>query len=188
MFRTEVETIKHRSTYGNRQLHRGLSGPRARYADLVNSYWIQGIRPLISGEFIKPSTTCPINLLDTTRRGYNLEDLYQNLGLIAPRNQITKKFETSDSKRTSTRAPEDHYIDVWDQYLKDHRDELIAQYKGKFVAIFENKVYASDKDLPTLAKRVYAELGYRPILMTHIDEHTGESKNVAEFLSPVQIR
>jgi len=38
-------------------------------------------------------------------------------------------------------------------------------YAGKYVAILEGKVVDSDWNLITMAKRVYATQGYRPIYM-----------------------
>lgn len=75
---------------------------------------------------------------------------------------------------------EDELLDSWEKYLEEHWDELVAQYKGKYVAIWSNDVYDSDEDLGALAKRVYAALGYRPIFMPYI----GKQRMVAEFLSP----
>lgn len=76
---------------------------------------------------------------------------------------------------------EEELLDSWNRYLEEHRDELVAQYKGKYVAIWKDAVYDSDEDLAALAERVYTALGYRRIFMPHI----GEQRRVAEFLSPV---
>lgn len=76
---------------------------------------------------------------------------------------------------------EDELLDYWDRYLEEHWDDLVVQYKGKYVAIWNNDVYDSDEDLAALAERVYAALGYRPIFMPYI----GKQRRVAEFFSPV---
>lgn len=76
---------------------------------------------------------------------------------------------------------EDELLDSWEKYLEEHWDDLVAQYKGKYVAIWNGEVYADDKDLAALADRVYADLGYQPIFMPYI----GKQRKVAEFLSPV---
>jgi hypothetical protein len=75
---------------------------------------------------------------------------------------------------------EKELVESWDRYLEEHRAELEAKYKGKYVAIYEDTVYDSDIDLAALAKRVYSTLGYRQIFMPYIGKH----KSVAEFLSP----
>ena len=74
---------------------------------------------------------------------------------------------------------EGELLDSWERYLEEHWDDLVAQYKGKYVAIWNNSVYDSDKDLAALAERVYKDLGYRPIFMPYI----GDKKQVYEFTS-----
>jgi hypothetical protein len=83
-------------------------------------------------------------------------------------------------ERRENPPSESELLESWDQYLKEHWEELVEQYNGKYVAIYENTVYDSDIDLATLANRVYSNLGYRPIFMPYI----GEREGVAEFLSP----
>jgi hypothetical protein len=73
------------------------------------------------------------------------------------------------------------FLDSWERYLEEHWHELVAQYNGKYVAIWEDSVCDSDKDLAELAKRVYAAIGYKPIFMPYI----GKQRSVAEFFSPV---
>ena len=68
-------------------------------------------------------------------------------------------------------------LDSWEKYLEEHWDDLVAQQKGKYVAIWNNDVYDSDEDLAALAERVYATLGYRPIFMPYI----GDREQVYEF-------
>ena len=81
----------------------------------------------------------------------------------------------------STERSEKELLDSWERYLEEHWDELSAKYKGRYIAIWEDTVYDSDKDLVALAERVYAALGYRPIFMPHI----GKQKSVAQFFSPL---
>ena len=76
---------------------------------------------------------------------------------------------------------EEELLDSWDRYLEEHRDELVAQYKGKYVAIWNDTVYDSDEDLGALAERVYTALGYRSIFMPYI----GEKERVSEFTTPL---
>jgi hypothetical protein len=85
-----------------------------------------------------------------------------------------------DVSTVSEEPSEEELLDSWDRYLAEHWDELAAQYKGKYVAIWNNSVYDSDKDLTALAERVYAALGYRPIFMPYI----GDKEQVYEFTSP----
>ncbi len=82
----------------------------------------------------------------------------------------------------STKFSEKELLDSWDRYLEEHWDELAAEYKRKYVAIWEDAVYDSDEDLAALAERVYAALGYQAIFMPYISE----KQQVHEFIS-VQI-
>jgi len=50
------------------------------------------------------------------------------------------------------------------------KPELLRTHKGKQVAILNGQLVDSDEDKRTLAKRVYARYGYRPILMTEVRE------------------
>jgi len=103
---------------------------------------------------------------------------------VAKRSSTANPFEVLEQEAVSSvphQPSEDELLDSWEKYLEEHWDELVAQYKGKYVAIWNNDVYDSDEDLAALAKRVYAALGYRPIFMPYI----GKQRMVAEFLSPV---
>lgn len=76
---------------------------------------------------------------------------------------------------------ESELLDSWDRYLEEHWGELVAQYKGKYVAIWKDAVYDSDEDIGVLAERVYAALGYCPIFMPYI----GDKEQVYTFISPL---
>ena len=70
-------------------------------------------------------------------------------------------------------------LDSWRHYLYENQSELISKYSGKYVAIWENQVYDSNKDLAALAKRVYSKLGYRPVFMPYI----ADKEQVYKFVS-----
>ncbi|WXG39452.1 MAG: DUF5678 domain-containing protein [Candidatus Freyarchaeum deiterrae] len=46
---------------------------------------------------------------------------------------------------------------------------LLNKYKGKYVAILNEKVIDSDEDKIRLAKRVYTKYGYLPIYMDKVN-------------------
>jgi hypothetical protein len=45
------------------------------------------------------------------------------------------------------------------------KDEYLDKYEGKYIAFLYGEMRDYDKDLPTLAKRVYEKYGYRAIYM-----------------------
>jgi len=76
---------------------------------------------------------------------------------------------------------EQELLHSWESYLHRHLDELKGRFWGKYVAIWNDEVIDSDDDLATLAERVYATIGYRPIFMPYI----GDEDQLYEFTSPL---
>lgn len=62
--------------------------------------------------------------------------------------------------------------------------DLMATYKGKYVAIRNGQVAGSDEDKMTLIGKVYDRLGYGPMYIHKV----GEPVRVAKILSPRVIR
>ena len=76
------------------------------------------------------------------------------------------------------RVGERELLRSWDDYLSNHWQELLEQFKEKYVAVWDNEVIDSDEDLGRLAERVYARMGYRPIFMPYISD----AEQAYEFL------
>ena len=77
--------------------------------------------------------------------------------------------------------------DEWErarQAFERMRSELVKTHKGRFVAILNNQVVDTDSEMGTLARRVYARFGYRPIYMQKVTEHP----RVARISSPRVVR
>ena len=55
-----------------------------------------------------------------------------------------KKLE-EDVTTIKHEPSEEELLDSWDRYLEEHWDELVARYKGKYVAIWKGNVYDSDE-------------------------------------------
>lgn len=49
---------------------------------------------------------------------------------------------------------------------EEQKEEILALYNGQYVAILNGAVIDSDSDCGVLAKRVYARIGRRPVLLT----------------------
>lgn len=64
------------------------------------------------------------------------------------------------------------------------KPELLKTHKGKQVAILNGELVDFDEDKRSLAKRVYARYGYRPILMTKVCE----TRRVYTIDSPEMMR
>jgi len=60
-------------------------------------------------------------------------------------------------------------LELSQKYYKEHRENLLRQYKGKYIAILDNKVVGSGKDFSKLAQRVYKKYGYQTIYMPFVD-------------------
>lgn len=65
-----------------------------------------------------------------------------------------------------------------------HKAALLRRYRGEHVAILNQKVIDHDENFGTLAQRVYAKVGMRPVFM-HLCE---DPEPVMHFYSPQIIR
>lgn len=102
----------------------------------------------------------------------------REMGSIAnPLDVIWRQDE--DISAVPREPSEGELLNSWNRYLEEHRAELVAEYKGKYVAIWKDSVYDSDEDLAALAERVYTALGYRPIFMPYI----ADKEQIYEFIS-----
>jgi hypothetical protein len=52
----------------------------------------------------------------------------------------------------------------------NNKGKLLEAYKGKYIAILNNKVIGSDKDFSKLAQRVYRKFGYQTIYMPFVEK------------------
>ena len=74
-------------------------------------------------------------------------------------------------------------IDIFEmskEYYKENKNELFKKYKGKHIAIINNKVVGSDKDFSKLAQRIYKKYGYQTIYMPFVEE----KEEIVEIPSP----
>ena len=74
-------------------------------------------------------------------------------------------------------------IDIFEmskEYYKENKNELFKKYKGKHIAIINNRVVGSDKDFSKLAQRIYKKYGYQTIYMPFVEE----KEEIVEIPSP----
>ena len=77
--------------------------------------------------------------------------------------------------------------DEWEQArqaFERMRSKLLKTHRGQFVAILNNQVVDADAEIGTLARRVYARFGCRPIYMQKVTEQP----RVARIFSPRVVR
>lgn len=60
-------------------------------------------------------------------------------------------------------------LELAKKFYLDHKENLLKKYKGKYIAILNNKVIGSDKDFSKLAQRVYKKYGYQTIYMPFVE-------------------
>lgn len=54
------------------------------------------------------------------------------------------------------------------KYFEENKAQLLAKYRGMFIAIMASSVVDQDKDFSELAKRVYEKFGYQAIYMPFV--------------------
>jgi len=81
-------------------------------------------------------------------------------------------FEKKTAEQTSARPfvfAEEEILRLAKRYYEENKETLLKKYKGKYIAIFNNKVIGSDKDFSKLAQRVYKKYGYQTIYIPFVD-------------------
>ena len=71
-------------------------------------------------------------------------------------------------------------LELAKKYYENHKQSLLRKYKGKYIAILNNKVVGSDKDFSKLAQRVYKKYGYQTIYMPFVEA----KKKIVKIPSP----
>jgi len=61
-------------------------------------------------------------------------------------------------------------LEVAKKYYIEHKESLLKKYKGKYIAILNNKIVGFDKDFSKLAERIYKKFGYQTIFMPFVTE------------------
>jgi hypothetical protein len=106
--------------------------------------------------------------------------VYPGIPNIPTRDNIVKK-ETGEFKIEKPDIPQDLDILVLAKtFYLANKETLLKQYKGKYIAILNNKVIGSNKDFSKLAQMIYAQHGYQTIYMPFVDV----KEKVAKIPSP----
>jgi hypothetical protein len=95
-----------------------------------------------------------------------------------------REFEAWRERHISTPLSPDDEWEKARRAFERMRSKLLKTHKDQFVAILNNQVVDSDAEIGTLARRVYARFGYRPIYMQKVTEQP----RLARILSPRVVR
>ncbi len=117
--------------------------------------------------------------------GKTLEEVKKNM-------QEALSFHLASLREDSERIPQAQamaeYVEVYEElpevdgepvdsfedslaFFDRHREELLKDYEGKYVAIIKREVVDSDVDWRELAIRVYKKYGYRDIYMPKVERN-----------------
>ena len=82
----------------------------------------------------------------------------------------TEKERDSEEVEVEKSIPsQENVLELSKKYYERHKENLLKKYKGKYIAILNNKVIGSGKDFSRLAQRVYSKYGYQTIYMPFVD-------------------
>ena len=124
-----------------------------------------------------------LNKTDLTQGPLILEHEGEPVAAVVPIAEY-REFEAWRERYSSPPSSPD---DEWErarQAFERMRSKLLKTHKGQFVAILNDQVVDADAEIGTLARRVYARFGYRPIYMQKVTEHP----RVARISSPRAVR
>ena len=70
-----------------------------------------------------------------------------------------------------------HSLEVFKKaqaFFQEHREGLLKEYEGKYIAIVADQVVDADEDFSTLAERVYAQYGESQVYMPKVTREQHE--------------
>jgi hypothetical protein len=91
-----------------------------------------------------------------------------------------REFEAWRERRISPPLSPNDEWEQGRQAFERMRSKLLETHKDQFVAILNTQVVDADAEIGTLARRVYARFGYRPIYMQKVTEQP----RIARIFSP----
>jgi hypothetical protein len=128
------------------------------------------------------SYTVAIEEHDLAHQPIILKQDNQEIAAIIPIERY-RAFETWEKQQAKSLSGYPEFEQEKRAYERLESD-LMATYKGKYVAIREGQVVDSDEDKMTLIIRVYDKLGYGPMYVHKV----GEPLRIAKIISPKVVR
>ena len=83
--------------------------------------------------------------------------------------QIEKERGSEEVEVEKSIPSQENVLELSKKYYEEHKESLLKKYKGRYIAILNNKVIGSDKDFSRLAQRVYNKYGYQTIYMPFVN-------------------
>lgn len=91
-------------------------------------------------------------------------------GIAIPSISDISRKETEKLEIEKLNIPQDtDILELAKKFYSDHKETLLKKYKGKYIAILNNKVIGAGKDFSKLAQRVYKKYGYQTIFMPFVE-------------------
>ena len=56
-------------------------------------------------------------------------------------------------------------------WYEEHKEALLEQYEGQYIAILDGEVIDLDPSFHRLAERVFSKFGYRSVSMPRVERH-----------------
>ena len=72
------------------------------------------------------------------------------------------------SFETRADVPETDDFEASQRWFQRNRERLRRRHPGEYVAVVKNAILDHDRDFDTLASRVFATIGVRPVFMPHL--------------------
>ena len=85
-------------------------------------------------------------------------------GCLKPGSTPKPKFRVGEPENIEASVPEEEFA-----YFRNHIDELLPEYLGKFVAIISRTIVDTDSDRFALSERVGAKYGHSPVLLVEVE-------------------
>jgi len=108
-----------------------------------------------------------------TMSGYlvNMEEsfLYTSEPFSDTSTSEASSYEEEHTFKPKREKSDEELLDSWGRFLALHIEDLRNKHKGKYIAVYNDRVFDEDADLAQLAKRVYKKLGYRAVFIPYID-------------------
>lgn len=82
---------------------------------------------------------------------------------------FSKKTAEKEEIEEFVRPVDINILELSKKYFEENKASLLKKYKGKYIAILNNRVIGSDKDFSKLAQRVYKKYGYQTVYMPFVE-------------------
>lgn len=82
---------------------------------------------------------------------------------------FSKKTAEKEEIEESVSPVDVKILELSKKYFEENKASLLKKYKGKYIAILNNRVIGSGKDFSKLAQKVYDKYGYQTVYMPFVE-------------------